>query len=247
MTPVSDNLMKLLLTIDAARRGGAAHILAVIPYFGYARQDRRIDGRSAISAKLVAHMIEEAGADSVYTIDIHSEQTLGFFNKTVVDNEWALPVLMDHIPKEIEVIISPDTGGVRRARKLAESMNKELAILDKRRPFANTAEILNVIGDVSGKHCLIVDDIIDTGGTMIKAAELLKRDHQVASLHIAATHGVFSRFNELALCPHIDTIYVTDTLSSVREKSARFNTGIKVASVEGMIRNHIRKVDACLR
>jgi ribose-phosphate pyrophosphokinase len=247
--PASDNLMKLLLTIDAARRGGAGHILAAIPYFGYARQDRRMDGRTAISAKLVAKMIEEAGANSVYTIDIHSEQTLGFFDRVVVDNEWALPALISRLRADTDVVISPDTGGVRRARKLAEALNCDLVILDKRRPRANEAEIMNVIGDVRGKNCIMIDDIIDTGGTMMKAAKLLKDVHGARSIHAVATHGVLSKFDDFIKCQYIDNLIITDSVSSIYDKC--YDRGIEdrvgIVSIVPMIAMHVGKVLGCLR
>ncbi|MDA9667913.1 ribose-phosphate pyrophosphokinase, partial [Alphaproteobacteria bacterium] len=172
--PANDNLMELLVTLDALRRGSARRITAVIPYYGYARQDRKSGPRTPISAKLLANLITTAGADRVLTIDLHAGQIQGFFD-IPTDNLYAAPVFTDDIQVKYEngnlMIVSPDVGGVVRARALARRLNVDLAIIDKRRPRAGVSEVMNIIGDVSGRHCIMVDDIVDSGGTLCNAAK----------------------------------------------------------------------------
>ena len=174
--PANDNLMELLIMIDALRRASAKRITAVIPYFGYARQDRKPGPRAPISAKLVANMITEAGADRVLTLDLHAAQIQGFFD-IPTDNLFAVPVLSrdakEHLDIDNVMVVSPDTGGVVRARALAKRLDSLLAIVDKRRDKPGESEVMNVIGDVKGKDCILIDDIIDSGGTLCNAAEAL--------------------------------------------------------------------------
>lgn len=194
--PANDNLMELLIMVDALRRSSAARITAVIPYFGYARQDRRAKARTPISAKLVANLIETAGVDRVLTLDLHAAQIQGFFD-IPVDNLYASPVfaldIEHHFRGQMEdlMIISPDVGGVARARELAKRINAPLAIVDKRREKAGEVAGMTVIGDVTGKKCIIVDDICDTAGTLCKAAEVLI-ENGATEVHSYITHGVLS-------------------------------------------------------
>ncbi len=213
--PPADNLMELLLLIDAAKRASAARITAVIPYFGYARQDRKDQPRVPISAKLVANLIERAGANRVLTMDLHSEQIQGFFD-VPVDNIFPTPVFRRYITQlslETHVVVSPDVGGVKRARAIAKKLgNLPLALIDKRRPAPNVAEVVNIIGEVSGKRVVLVDDIIDTGNTLAKAAVALKEKGAIDICAIA-THGVFSKgAKEIIDASPIDKVWVTNTL-----------------------------------
>ncbi len=194
--PANDNLMELLIMADALRRSSAARITAVIPYFGYARQDRRAKARTPISAKLVANLIAEAGIERVLTMDLHATQIQGFFD-IPVDNLYASPVfaldIMKHFEGELEdvMVVSPDVGGVARARELAKRINAPLSIVDKRREKPGEIAEMTVIGDVTGKKCIIVDDICDTAGTLCKAAEILM-NHGATEVHAYITHGVLS-------------------------------------------------------
>ena len=192
--PANDNLMELLVTMDALRRSSARRITAVIPYFGYARQDRRSAGRTPISAKLVANLITEAGAHRVLTMDLHAGQIQGFFD-IPVDNMFAAPLFSRHIKENYQdhdlMIVSPDVGGVVRARAIATRLNCDLAIIDKRRERAGHSEVMNVIGDVAGRDCLLVDDLVDSGGTHCNAAEALLK-HGARSVGAYVTHGVLS-------------------------------------------------------
>jgi len=194
--PANDNLMELLIMVDALRRSSAARITAVIPYFGYARQDRRAKARTPISAKLVANLIESAGVDRVLTLDLHAAQIQGFFD-IPVDNLYASPVfaldIEHHFKGQMEdlMVVSPDVGGVARARELAKRINAPLSIVDKRREKAGEIAEMKVIGDVQGKKCIIVDDICDTAGTLCKAAEVLM-ENGATEVHSYITHGVLS-------------------------------------------------------
>ena len=191
--PVNDNLMELLIMIDAMKRASAGRITAVIPYYGYARQDRKAKARDPITAKLVANMLEAAGADRVLTMDLHAAQIQGYFD-IPVDHLLGMPIIQNYfIKKEIEalVIVSPDHGSVPRARKMAEPLNCPIAIVDKRRPEPNKSEIMNIIGDVAGKNCIIIDDMIDTAGTISNAANAIK-ELGAKSVRAAATHAVLS-------------------------------------------------------
>ncbi len=192
--PANDHLMELLIMIDAARRSSARRIPAVIPYFAYARQDRRASGRTPISAKLVANLITEAGADRVMTLDLHAGQIQGFFD-IPTDNLFAAPVMVrdikERLPPGERMVVSPDVGGVVRARALAKRIDAPLAIVDKRRERPGESEVMNIIGDVSGRSCILVDDIVDSGGTLVNAAEaLLNAGAKDVSAYI--THGVLS-------------------------------------------------------
>ncbi|MBO6948844.1 MAG: ribose-phosphate pyrophosphokinase [Rhodospirillales bacterium] len=194
--PANDNLMELLVTLDAARRASARRITAVIPYFGYARQDRKSGPRTPISAKLVANLITEAGADRVLTMDLHAGQIQGFFD-IPTDNLYAEPVLSEFIEEEMKgktddlVIVSPDVGGVVRARSLAKRLNADLAIIDKRRERAGVSEVMNIIGEAEGRHCILVDDIVDSAGTLCNAAVAIM-EKGAKSVSAIVTHGVLS-------------------------------------------------------
>jgi ribose-phosphate pyrophosphokinase len=192
--PANDNLMELLILTDALRRSSARRITAVLPYFGYARQDRKSASRTPISAKLVANLITEAGVNRVVTLDLHAAQIQGFFD-IPTDNLYGAPVMVRDIQEHYDtanvMIVSPDVGGVARARAIAQRIGADLAIVDKRRPRAGVSEVMNIIGDVSGQACILIDDIVDSGGTLVNAAEaLLKAGAKEVSAYI--THGVLS-------------------------------------------------------
>ncbi len=213
--PTNDNLMELMVMVDALKRASARRITAAIPYFGYARQDRRPrSARVAITAKVVANMLEVAGVERVLTMDLHADQIQGFFD-IPVDNIYASPVLLEDLSKKNYsdlLVVSPDVGGVVRARALAKQLNTDLAIIDKRRPKANVAEVMNIIGEVEGRNCVIMDDMIDTGGTLCKAAQVLKERgaKQVFSYctHPVLSGGAAARIADSAL----DEVVVTDTI-----------------------------------
>ena len=237
--PANENLMELLITVDAFRRASANRITAVIPYYGYGRQDRKVQSRTPITAKLVANLITTAGVDRVLVIDLHAGQIQGFFD-IPVDNLFAAPpVLVKYfLTKKIEdvTIVSPDSGGVERARAIAKRMDATLAIIDKRRPEANVAEVMNVIGDVKGRNVVIVDDMIDTGGSIIKAAEAL-HDKGVKKIFAACTHPVFSadavsRFDKSV----IDEIVVTNTIPIDKKKRSK---KIRILSIAELLSNAI--------
>lgn len=217
--PANDNLMELLLAIDAAKRGSAKRITAVIPYFGYSRQDRKTSPRCPISAKLVANLITQAGADRVLTIDLHAGQIQGFFD-IPVDNLFATPVFIPAIRERIGdenlMIVSPDVGGVVRARAYASKLGCDLAIIDKRRPEAGIAEVMNIIGQVEGKTCVMVDDMVDSGGTLCKAADALI-ESGAQDVYAFCTHGIFSnsalekiKSSKLKKLVVTDSIYLDD-------------------------------------
>ncbi|GLR33292.1 ribose-phosphate pyrophosphokinase [Shewanella decolorationis] len=214
--PTNDNLMELIVMVDALRRASAGRITAVIPYFGYARQDRRVrSARVPITAKVVADFLSSVGVDRVLTCDLHAEQIQGFFD-VPVDNVFGSPVLLeDMVAKKLDnpVVVSPDIGGVVRARAVAKLLDdSDLAIIDKRRPQANVAQVMHIIGDVQGRDCIIVDDMIDTGGTLCKAAEALK-EHGANRVFAYATHPVFSgKAAENIENSVIDEVIVTDTV-----------------------------------
>jgi ribose-phosphate pyrophosphokinase len=218
--PANDNLMELLVTLDALRRSSARRITAVIPYFGYARQDRKSAPRTPISAKLVANLITEAGANRVLTMDLHAGQIQGFFD-IPVDNLIAAPLFSRDIEKRYEghdlMIVSPDVGGVVRARAIATRLNCDLAIIDKRRERAGHSEVMNVIGDVAGRDCILVDDLVDSGGTHCNAADaLVKRGARSASAYV--THGVLSgaAVARIASSP-IEMMTITDSILATEE------------------------------
>ena len=195
--PVNDNLMELLVMTDAMRRASAGRITAVIPYFGYARQDRKTKARDPISAKLVANMIVAAGADRVLTMDLHAAQIQGFFD-IPMDNLYGNPVFVDYYAKkfgercEDMVVVSPDVGSVSRARTFAQKLHMSLAIVDKRRQKANQSEVMNIIGDVAGKDCILFDDMVDTGGSLCNAAKAIVEVGGAKSVYACASHGVLS-------------------------------------------------------
>src|SRR5579872_2523523 len=192
-TPVDRHLMEVLLMVDALKRASAERITAVLPYYGYARQDRKDKPRMPISARLIANLIQRAGADRVLTLDLHAAQIQGFFD-VPVDHLFAAPVMLEYfesIGRRDMTVVSPDAGGVERARAFAKHLNAPLAIIDKRRTEVNVAEVMHIIGDVEGQHCLIVDDLIDTAGTLVKAAEALLKQG-ARSVRASATHAVLS-------------------------------------------------------
>ena len=213
--PANDNLMELLVTLDALQRGSARRITAVIPYYGYARQDRKSGPRTPISAKLVANLITSAGADRVLTVDLHADQIQGFFD-IPTDNLFAAPVLISDIKDRFSsgdlMIVSPDVGGVVRARALARRLDAALAIIDKRREKAGVSEVMNIIGDVSGRHCIMVDDIVDSGGTLCNAASALMESGAL-SVEAYVTHGVLSggAVSRIASSP-LKALVTTDTI-----------------------------------
>ena len=215
--PANDHLMELLITLDALRRSSARRVTAVVPYFGYARQDRKSSPRSPISAKLVANLITQAGADRVLTMDLHAGQIQGFFD-IPVDNLYAAPLFSRDIQERFAgrelMVVSPDVGGVVRARAIAQQLHTDLAIIDKRRPQAGVSEVMNVIGEVEGRHCIIVDDIIDSGGTHCNAAEALMKNG-AKSVSVYVTHGVFSgaAVERVDKSP-IEMMIVTDSIAA---------------------------------
>ena len=218
--PVNDNLMELLIRIDAAKRASAGRITAVMPYFGYARQDRKARSRDPITAKLVADLLTSAGADRVLTMDLHASQIQGFFN-IPVDNLLGGPTLYNYFSDKLDenyVVVSPDIGSVNRARKVAERLNCPMAIIDKRRPKANVMEVMNIIGNVEGKKCLLVDDMIDTAGTIVQGAQALV-DKGATEIHACCTHAVLSgpaieRLEKSA----INELVMLDTIALPAEK-----------------------------
>jgi len=193
-SPANDNLLEMLLCIDALKRSSAKNITAVIPYFGYARQDRKVVPRTAISAKLVSNLITNAGANRILSVDLHAGQIQGFFD-IPVDNLFATPIFARHIKKKIKlnnlICVAPDVGGVERTRALSRRINSNIAIIDKRRPSPGKSEVMNIVGNVKNKNCVIVDDIIDTGGTIVNAAKALK-DKGAKDVYVYITHAVLS-------------------------------------------------------
>ena len=241
--PTNDNLMEILTMADALKRASAGRITAAIPYFGYARQDRRPRSvRVPISAKLVANMLYSAGIDRVLTVDLHADQIQGFFD-IPVDNIYATPILVhDILQQRIDnlTVVSPDIGGVVRARAVAKTLNADLAIIDKRRPKANVAEVMNIIGDIQGRTCLIVDDMIDTANTLCKAASALK-ERGAERVLAYATHPVFSgeAANRIA-SSDIDQVVVTDTipLSPIAEACPK----IRQVTIAGLLAETVRRI-----
>ncbi len=241
--PTNDSLMELLVLVDALKRASAGRITAVIPYFGYARQDRRVrSARVPITAKVVADMIHRAGVDRVLTVDLHAEQIQGFFD-IAVDNVYASTVLLDDIERrkfEDLIVVSPDIGGVVRARAVAKALGVDLAIIDKRRPEANVAEVMNIIGDVEGRSCLLIDDMIDTAGTLCKAADALVAKGAV-SVHAYCTHPVLSG-NAMPNIKNsqITSVTVTDTIPLT--EAAKGEPKIRQISLAGMLAEAMRRV-----
>ena len=243
-SPTNTNLMELLVMVDALRRSSARRITAVIPYFGYARQDRRPrSARVAITAKLVANMITAAGADRVLTLDLHADQIQGFFD-IPVDNVYGSPILLGDVWKTSGndlMVVSPDVGGVVRARAIAKRLDDaDLAIIDKRRPKANESKVMNIIGDVTGRNCVLIDDMVDTAGTLCKAADALK-DHGAARVAAYCTHPVLSGAAiENIEASKLDELVVTDSLPL--SESAQGCTRIRQLSIAEMLAETMRRI-----
>ena len=243
--PTNDNLMELIVMVDALRRASAGRITAVVPYFGYARQDRRVrSARVPITAKVVADLLSTVGIDRLLTCDLHAEQIQGFFD-VPVDNVFGSPVLLDDILKKTDlinpIVVSPDIGGVVRARAVAKLLNDtEMAIIDKRRPRANVSQVMHIIGDVADRDCILVDDMIDTGGTLCKAAEALK-ERGAKRVFAYATHAVFSGAAVQHLASDaIDEIVVTDTVPLSPEMKALGK--VRVLTLSTMLAEAIRRI-----
>ena len=241
--PTNDNLMEVLLTVDALKRASAGRVTAAIPYFGYARQDRRPrSARVAISAKVVANMLHAVHVDRMLTMDLHADQIQGFFD-VPVDNIYSTPVLLGDVWKhgyEDLIVVSPDVGGVVRARAMAKRLDSDLAIIDKRRPKANVSEVMNIIGDVRGRTCVIMDDIVDTAGTLAKAAQALKDEGAKRDVayctHPVLSGGAVQRIQESAM----DELVVTDTIPLSKEGQACKK--IRVLSVAGLLAETILRI-----
>jgi ribose-phosphate pyrophosphokinase len=242
-SPTNENLMELLIMVDALKRASARRITAVIPYFGYARQDRRPRStRVPISAKVVANLLETVGVERVLTMDLHADQIQGFFD-IPVDNIYASPVLLSDLKSKNHqnlVVISPDVGGVVRARALAKQLGCDLAIIDKRRPAAGVSEVMHVIGEIEGRNCIIMDDMIDTAGTLVKAAEVLKA-RGARSVYAYCTHPVFSgpAIDRIS-ASHIDEVVITNTIPL--SDTAKACTKIRQLSVAFLFAETIRRI-----
>ena len=242
-TPANDNLMELLLCIDALRRSSAKNITAVIPYFGYARQDRKVAPRTSISAKVVSNLITNAGASRIVTVDLHAGQIQGFFD-IPVDNLFTSPIFAGYIKKKFKtknlVCVSPDVGGVQRTRGLATKIKADLAIIDKRRPEPGKSQVMNIIGDVKGKNCIIVDDIIDSGGTIVNAVEALKKAGAI-DVYVFITHAVLSGdAAEKIKKSKIKKLIITDTIdNSLKIKN---NSKIEVISIAPLMAEAINRI-----
>ena len=242
-TPVNDNLMEILLCLDALKRSSAKNITAVIPYFGYARQDRKVAPRTSISAKVVSNLISMAGADRVVTVDLHAGQIQGFFD-IPVDNLFTTPLFARFIKKSFKnkklICVSPDVGGVQRTRGLATKLKTDLAIIDKRRPKPGKSQVMNLIGDVRGKTCLIVDDIIDSGGTIVNAAEVLKK-RGATEIYVFITHGVLSGDATRKIKnSKIKKLFITDTIDN--SKKIKNNNKIEVLSISSLMAEAIKRI-----
>ena len=242
-SPANDNLMELLLCIDALKRSSAKNITAVIPYFGYARQDRKVVPRTSISAKLVSNLITKAGADRVVTVDLHAGQIQGFFD-IPVDNLFATPIFARHVKKKIKskkiICVAPDVGGTERARALGKLLNAGLAIVDKRRPKPGKSQVMNVIGDVKDQTCIIVDDIIDSGGTIINAAKALK-ERGAKEVYVYITHGVLSGDAVKKIKNSvIKNLVITDTINN-GEKTKNVKN-IEILPISGLMGEAIKRI-----
>ena len=242
-TPANDNLMELLICIDALRRSSAKNITAVIPYFGYARQDRKVVPRTAISAKLVSNLITNAGAHRIVTVDLHAGQIQGFFD-IPVDNLFSTPIFSKHIKKYISnkniICVAPDVGGVERARALGQKLNVGLAIVDKRRPAPGKSQVMNIIGNVKGKNCLLVDDIIDSGGTIVNAAKALK-EKGAKDVFVYVTHGVLSgNAVEQINNSKIKKLILTDTIDN--SNKIKKSSKIVVLSISNLMAEAIKRI-----
>ena len=242
-SPANDNLMELLLCIDALKRSSAKNITAVIPYFGYARQDRKVAPRTSISAKLVSNLITKAGADRVVTVDLHAGQIQGFFD-IPVDNLFATPIFARHVKKNLKtknlICVSPDVGGVERTRALARKLDIGIAIIDKRRPAPGKSQVMNVIGNVNNKTCIIIDDIIDSGGTIVNAAQALL-NRGAKEVHVYITHGVLSgQAVDKIKKSKIKNLVITDTIdNSDKVKKAK---NIEVLSITNLLGEAIKRI-----
>ncbi|MCH4021420.1 MAG: ribose-phosphate pyrophosphokinase [Erysipelotrichaceae bacterium] len=243
--PVTERLMEVLVCIDACKRASAGEINVIMPYYGYARQDRKAKPRQPITAKLVADLLQVAGADRVVVFDLHATQIQGFFD-IPIDDLTAVPMLGQYfkeknLPSDKLVVVSPDHGGVTRARRLADILDAPIAIIDKRRPKPNMVEAQNVIGDVNGKICIVVDDICDTAGSLVAGCQILK-DHGASEIYTGITHGVFSRdaIEKIENSP-IKEMVITDTIPMSEEQKAR-TTKIHVLSVADMIARTIDSI-----
>ena len=241
--PANDNLMELLITIDALKRGSAKRITAVIPYFGYARQDRKTGPRTPITAKLVSNLITNAGADRVLTLDLHAGQIQGFFD-IPVDNLFSTPIFSRDIKKNINtnnlVCVSPDVGGVERARALGRRVNSSIAIVDKRRPEPGKSEVMNVVGHVKGKTCIIVDDIIDSGGTIVNAAKTLK-DKGAEDVYAYITHAVLSgNAVDKIKKSQVKKLIITDSIDN--SKKLKKSSKIQVVAISSMMAEAIKRI-----
>ena len=242
--PTNDNLMELLIMTDACRRASAGYVNVVVPYYGYARQDRKTRGREPISAKLVANLITVSGADRVITMDLHAGQIQGYFD-IPVDHFSAVRLLASYFKEaygktDDYVVVSPDLGGVTRARNFADYLKLAIAIIEKRRPKPNVSEVMNVIGDFKGKHCILVDDIIDTAGTICNAANYLK-EHGAKNVSIAATHGVLSgEAIERLEKANVKEVVITDTIKLSEDKKI---DKIKQMSIAPLLAEAIRRIN----
>ncbi len=242
-TPANDNLMELLLCIDALRRSSAKNITAVIPYFGYARQDRKVVPRTSISAKLVSNLITNAGAHRVVTVDLHAGQIQGFFDMPV-DNLFTTPLFARYIKKNIKsrdlICVSPDAGGIERTRGLATKIHADLAIIDKRRPEPGKSKVMNIVGNVQGKDCIIVDDIIDSGGTIVNAADALVKKG-AKNIYVFITHAVLSgdAINKLQKSK-IKKLIITDSIDN--SKKIRKASKIEVLSIAQLMAEAIKRI-----
>ena len=242
-SPANDNLMELLLCIDALKRSSAKNITAVIPYFGYARQDRKVVPRTSISAKLVSNLITKAGADRIVTVDLHAGQIQGFFD-IPVDNLFATPIFARHARKKIKskkiVCVAPDVGGTERARALGKLLGVGLAIVDKRRPKPGQSQVMNVIGDVKNQTCIIVDDIIDSGGTIVNAAKALK-ERGAKEVYVYITHGVLSGDAVRKIKNSvIKNLVITDTIDNISKTKNVKN--IEVLPISALMGEAIKRI-----
>ena len=242
-SPANDNLMELLLCIDALKRSSAKNITTVIPYFGYSRQDRKVVPRTSISAKLVSNLITKAGADRVVTVDLHAGQIQGFFD-IPVDNLFATPIFARHIKKKIKskkiICVAPDVGGTERARALGKILNAGLAIVDKRRPKPGQSQVMNIVGDVKDKTCIVVDDIIDSGGTIVNAANALK-ERGAKEVYVYITHGVLSGEAVKKIKNSvIKNLVITDTIDN--GEKTRNVKNIEVLPISGLMGEAIKRI-----
>ena len=241
--PANDNLMELLLVIDALKRSSAKNVTAVIPYYGYARQDRKVAPRTSISAKVVANLLTNAGASRIVTVDLHAGQIQGFFDMPV-DNLFTTPLFAKYIKKKFKnknlICVSPDVGGVQRTRGLATRIKADLAIIDKRRPKPGQSQVMNIIGNVKGKTCIIVDDIIDSGGTIVNAVEALKKAGAI-DVYVFITHAVLSG-DAIAKIKKskIKKLIITDTIDN--SNKIKNNNKIEVLSISSLMAEAIKRI-----